>query len=58
MKYFEKYKGFDCMKVPFLRLGAQPPNFCEKLEDSTFNLLARAVLEQYARQSKYLMLIY
>ncbi|XP_052742792.1 methyltransferase-like protein 25B isoform X2 [Bicyclus anynana] len=39
------------LSVPFLRLATQPPNVeTEKLEDLVFNLLARAVLQVYARE--------
>ncbi|XP_061726784.1 uncharacterized protein LOC133532225 isoform X2 [Cydia pomonella] len=48
---FEKENGFEYMAVPFLRLGAQPPCLVEdNLEDSVFNLLARGVLQLYAKK--------
>uniref|UniRef100_A0A2H1VDH6 SFRICE_005615 n=1 Tax=Spodoptera frugiperda TaxID=7108 RepID=A0A2H1VDH6_SPOFR len=45
---FRKYNGSDYLKVPFLRVAAQPPSVDEKLEDLVFNLLSRAVLQEYA----------
>ncbi|KAH9632556.1 hypothetical protein HF086_012363 [Spodoptera exigua] len=45
---FRKYNGSEYLKVPFLRVAAQPPFVDEKLEDLVFNLLSRAVLQEYA----------
>lgn len=45
--------GIEYLRVPFLRLAAQPPNVKEKLEDLVFNLLARAVVQLYADRSKW-----
>ncbi|KAM3955781.1 methyltransferase-like protein 25B [Aphomia sociella] len=46
---FEEEASYNYMGVPFLRLGAQPPNFNDNLEEMVFNLLARAVLQHYAQ---------
>ncbi|KAJ8707287.1 hypothetical protein PYW08_011421 [Mythimna loreyi] len=45
---FSKFKGGEFMRVPFLRLAAQPPSVDDKLEDLVFNLLSRAVLQKFA----------
>ena len=43
----------DFLNVPFLRLATQPPNLREeKLENMVFNLLARAVIQVYAKKRK------
>lgn len=50
---FEKYKGYEYIGVPFLRLAAQPPCRTDDiLENLVFNLLARAVLQLYAHRRK------
>lgn len=51
---FEKYEAWEFMSVPFLRLGAQPKNVDDSLENLVFNLLSRAVLQLYAHTRKYL----
>lgn len=51
---FGKFKGEQYMRVPFLRLAAQPPCVSDKLEDLIFNLLSRAVLQLFAFKCKYL----
>lgn len=50
---YEKYEGWKFMSVPFLRLGAQPKNVDESLENLVFNLLSRAALQLYAHTRKY-----
>ncbi|CAK1548770.1 unnamed protein product [Leptosia nina] len=48
---YDTYEGFKYLKVPFLRLAAQPPNISqEKMENLVFSLLARATLQLYAHQ--------
>lgn len=53
---FGRFKGEEYMRVPFLRLAAQPPSVDNKLEDLVFNLLSRAVLQTFAIRSKYCFL--
>uniref|UniRef100_A0A1E1WKS0 Methyltransferase domain-containing protein n=1 Tax=Pectinophora gossypiella TaxID=13191 RepID=A0A1E1WKS0_PECGO len=50
---FEENKGFEFLKVPFLRLAAQPPTVDENLEDLVFNLLARATVQLYAHKHNF-----
>ncbi|KAJ8704418.1 hypothetical protein PYW07_011606 [Mythimna separata] len=45
---FGTFKGDEFIRVPFLRLAAQPPSVDDKLEDLVFNLLSRAVLQTFA----------
>lgn len=49
---FEGHCGFEYLKVPFLRLAAQPPQTDESLDKLVFNLMARAVLQLYALKRK------
>lgn len=52
-KFYEKYQGYEFMRIPFLRLAAQPPcRSDDGLEGAVFNLLSRAVLQLYARERK------
>lgn len=51
---FDELSGAKFLKVPFLRLGAQPPEVADNLENSVFNLMARAVLQLYAHKRKYI----
>ncbi|KPI96698.1 Uncharacterized protein C12orf26-like [Papilio xuthus] len=49
-----KNRGFEYMKVPFLRLAAQPQLSSQSnIKDLVFNLLARAVLQIYACKYNY-----
>ncbi|XP_050679207.1 methyltransferase-like protein 25B isoform X2 [Leptidea sinapis] len=51
---YERYSGFQYLRVPFLRLATQPTNIAnESLEDLVFNMLARATLQVFAVKNKF-----
>ncbi|XP_068622047.1 methyltransferase-like protein 25B [Battus philenor] len=51
---FLKKSGFEYMRVPFLRLAAQPHLTSQcNIKNLVFNLLARAVLQVYAHKHHY-----
>ncbi|CAK1593565.1 unnamed protein product [Parnassius mnemosyne] len=51
---YNKNRGSDYMRIPFLRLAAQPHLTSQRnTENLVFNLLARAVLQLYAHKHNY-----
>lgn len=50
--------GGEFLRVPFLRLAAQPSSVSESLKDIVFNLMSRAVIQLYADKCKWASLSY